>query len=52
MPNMSYCRFQNTLKDLRECNDHLDDQNLSEDEEAARIALIKLCEIIAETSSS
>jgi hypothetical protein len=52
MPNMSYCRFQNTLKDLRECNDHLDDQNLSEDEEAARTALIKLCEIIAETSSS
>lgn len=25
MPNMSYCRFSNTLGDLRDCVEHLDD---------------------------
>ena len=47
MANMSHCRFQNTLGDLRDCNDHLSDENLSEQEAAARLRLIKLCKDIA-----
>jgi hypothetical protein len=42
---MSYCRFQNTLKDLRDCYDNWDD--LSEEEENAKKKLIKLCVDIA-----
>jgi len=26
MANMSYCRFENTVKDLRDCADHIDNQ--------------------------
>lgn len=25
MPNMSYCRFENTAADLRDCDEHWDD---------------------------
>ena len=51
MPNMSYCRFENTLIDLRDCYDHMDDvdhQELSETEEKARKRMIKLCCEIAD----
>jgi len=50
MGNMSYCRFQNTLGDLRDCEDALDhpDEPLSPDEARARQALIELCARIAE----
>ena len=48
MSNMSYCRFANTLRDLRDCNEHLWDNDLSEDEEKARKRLIELCREIAE----
>ncbi|MGJ7529816.1 hypothetical protein [Variovorax sp. GB1P17] len=48
MGNMSYCRFQNTLADLRDCWENLDAENLSEDETKARRRLIKLCVLIAE----
>lgn len=48
MPNMSYCRFQNTLGDLRDCYENMDNpKQLSEEEQKARKALIKLCEDIA-----
>lgn len=48
--NMSYCRFENTLQDLRDCEEHLDEQvhNLSEDEQKAREKLVKLCKRIGE----
>jgi hypothetical protein len=46
MGNMSYCRFRNTLNDLRECQEHIRDNDLSEEEEEARKDLIKLCEKI------
>jgi len=50
MANMSYCRFQNTLHDLRDCHDNLDDRDLSEEEAQARKRLIKECrEIVEET---
>lgn len=51
MGNMSYCRFQNTLPDLRDCHEALNEEqffNLSEDEQAAAKQLIKRCVEIAE----
>ena len=42
MSNMSYCRFQNTLSDLRDCNDHLTD-DLSNSEQVARERILNLC---------
>jgi len=48
MSNMSYCRFENTLTDLRDCFDNMDDEPESWSEKKARIALIKLCIRIAE----
>lgn len=53
MANMSYCRFQNTLSDLADCegalNDGcLDDDDLSEDELRAAKRLIRLCKSIAD----
>jgi hypothetical protein len=27
MPNMSYCRFENTASDLEDCWDHWDDED-------------------------
>ena len=49
MPNMSYCRFQNTLSDLQDCLDWLngdtedDDSELSPSESKAKERLINLC---------
>jgi hypothetical protein len=44
MSNMSYCRFQNTLSDLRDCEEALDETNnledLGEDEERAAKAVL------------
>jgi hypothetical protein len=45
--NMAYCRFQNTLEDLRDCYEHMDDNDLSEEEARAREQLIRLIEQIA-----
>lgn len=45
MSNMTYCQFQNTLADLRQCYEAMDDK-LSEEEERARQRLISLCERI------
>lgn len=43
MSNMSHCRFHNTLGDLRDCEDHISDDDLSAAEHKARLALIRLC---------
>jgi hypothetical protein len=49
MANMSYCRFENTANDLRDCRDAMrDEDELSESEEKARLRLIKLCAEIAD----
>jgi hypothetical protein len=48
MANMSYCKFENTLSDLRDCYDDLDREDLSPTETKARERLIKLCVEIAE----
>jgi len=51
MSNMSYCRFENTLKDLGDClealeNGALDNPEMSETERESALALIDLCEEI------
>jgi len=52
MSNMSYCRFQNTLTDLRDCQDSIGDDGLSLDENEARKELIRVCREIAEDITS
>lgn len=47
MSNMAYCRFQNTVDDLKDCYDHLFDEDLSHDEQRAREGLIRICKDIA-----
>jgi len=52
MSNMSYCMFENTLNDLRDCYEVLaihkmGDDIESESEEKSRKRLIKLCHDIA-----
>lgn len=49
MSNMSYCRFENTLRDLKDCYSHLDEdtEDLNEYEGPARRDLIELCIDIA-----
>ena len=50
MANMSYCRFQNTVQDLRDCVNvleegyDLEDLDLSNDEESAMHRMRLLCE--------
>jgi len=46
MANMSYCRFQNTYRDLIDCEENMDN-DLSSDEKRARDKMIKLCTRIA-----
>lgn len=48
MSNMSYCRFENTLRDLMDCYHHIEDENLSKSETRARKGLIETCERIAD----
>jgi hypothetical protein len=47
MANMSYVRFENTLRDLQDCFDHLYDDDLSPSEEKYRKFLIEICKEIA-----
>ena len=42
MANMSYCRFENTLGDLRDCYDAMD-ETCSDSETRARKSLIDVC---------
>ena len=48
MSNMAHCRFQNTLADLRDCFEHLTDDDLSEEETRARTRLVKVCRNIVD----
>ena len=55
MSNMSYCRFQNTLRDLRDCSEALEEidgnlAELSKDEARAANDLIELCRLIADSN--
>ena len=55
MPNMSYCRFENTAADLIECRDALRDygvqrlvEEANESEKPYIVELIAICREIAE----
>jgi len=45
---MSYCRFQNTLQDLRVCEENMGSTVLSDAESRARRRLVKLCKRIVD----
>ena len=47
MANMSYCRFENTLRDLRDCYNNMGSDDLSKSEFYARRHMIELCRSIA-----
>lgn len=47
MANMSYCKFRNTLEDLKDCIETINDPSDIEEEEAARKKLIATCRKIA-----
>ena len=48
MANMSYCRFENTYHDLRDCLAALEEgDDLSDDEKRYKTRLVKLCKKIA-----
>ncbi len=48
MANMSYCRFQNTLEDLRDCYDAMYDiDGLNDEEKKAFESMVELCVEIA-----
>lgn len=51
MANMSYCRFENTLRNLRDCAGHIFDE-LSETEERCKNRLIEVCRDIVEESDN
>lgn len=46
MSNMSYCRFENTVRDLEDCAEHMFDDLFSDEEVMARTRLIELCDKI------
>ena len=49
--NMSYCRFYNTLQDLKDCYYNIEDvDNMSFEEKRARKKLIEICMDIADNA--
>ena len=48
MANMGYCRFENTVNDVEDCFEHMDDIDLSKAETANRCALIKWAQDIVD----
>lgn len=53
MANMGYCRFRNTLNDLRDCQNALNElgdfeKELSEDEAKAAKKLLAVCRELAD----
>lgn len=42
MANMAYCRFHNTLSDLRDCANNFHEDDLSVEEHNARARMIEL----------
>lgn len=49
MPNMSYCRFRNTLSDLRDCLEALHNREIEFSQERdAALKMREICEWISE----
>ena len=49
MPNMSYCRFRNTLPDLQDCFENMDQGPEDPEEARAMLAVIKLAALIVDS---
>lgn len=48
MGNMSYCRFENTLSDLRDCKEAMNNGlDLSEREQKNFVRMVKMCRDIS-----
>ena len=47
MGNMSYCRFENTLRDLLDCEEHFEDELDNDYEIEARKRMLAICKRIA-----
>ena len=45
---MGYCRFENTMNAMQDCQEHIKDDDLSESEKEYRYCLIELCKTIAD----
>ena len=48
MGNMSYCRFENTLADLKDCLRHIAEDAENHYDEAARQEMLELFRVIGE----
>ena len=48
MSNMSYCKFENTYRDLEDCNQSIEDLELSTSETRYRKLLVDLCREIVQ----
>lgn len=46
--NMSYCRFQNTVRDLDDCYDHINEPVSSDEEVEARKRPVEICKDIVD----
>lgn len=50
MANMSYCRFENTYQDLKDCYDNFESlEDLSESEQRYAKKIYELCKKFADT---
>lgn len=50
--NMSYCRFRNTLTDLRDCAQNIEEPLTDRDENEARKKLVQVCRDIVESADN
>lgn len=48
MANMSYCRWRNTLEDLRDCAENVWETVGSEEEAVAKRKILELCRELAD----
>lgn len=55
MANMSYCRFENTLADMKDCLEHIHDEidvELNPDEHEAREEMLEIAKRIVDEHPS
>lgn len=51
MPNMSYCRFENTVKDMRDCIDAIEEGDTSELSSSEVRALEEFLDLVREITN-
>jgi hypothetical protein len=50
--NMSYVRFENTYRDLQDCEMHINDSDLSKSELNYRNKMVELCQTIVDEADT